>query len=214
MHRAKALVGMAAVSAFCLLILVGAPVVAAENGERSYQPVKTDSGLLAQPWYLHSFLELQMDLAEATAADKRFVIIWEQPGCPYCERMHKENFVIPAINDYVRKHFTVLQLNLRGDRRVADFDGEELPEKKLARKYGVAYTPTLQFFPEDPSKTKGKPGNEVEVQRVQGYLDPVPFLATFKYVADKMYREMDLRAYFDIRAREALEQDGFEPEAW
>lgn len=206
---------LAAVAAVCALMLSGAPASAAENGERSYQPVKTDGGLLAQPWYLQSFLELQYDLADATEAGKRFVIFWEQPGCPYCERMHKENFVIPAINDYVRKHFTVLQLNLRGERRVTDFDGEVLPEKKLARKYGVTYTPTLQFFPEDPAETKGKPGHKVEVQRVQGYLKPVPFLATFKYVADKVYRDdMGLRAYLDMEARDALEQAGFRPEAW
>ncbi|MBK1670178.1 hypothetical protein CKO28_19270 [Rhodovibrio sodomensis] len=65
--------------------------------------------------------------------------------------MHEDNFTIPAITDYVRKHFSVLQLNLRGDRRVADFDGEVLAEHKLARKYGVNFTPTLQFFPADPS---------------------------------------------------------------
>jgi thioredoxin-related protein len=212
MRWAKAL---AALGAVCALLAWGAPASAAEGGERSYEPIKTDGGLLAQPWYLHSFLELQYDLAEASEQGKRFVIFWEQPGCPYCERMHKENFTIPAINDYVRKHFTVLQLNLRGDRRVTDFDGEVLAEKKLARKYGVTFTPTLQFFPDDPSKTKGKPGHEVEVERVQGYLKPMPFLATFKYVADKVYRQdMDLRTYIDMRAEAALEKAGFQPQAW
>ena len=215
MAWAKAL---AATLAACALILVAAPgsapVSAADGDARSYQPIKTDSGLLAQPWYLQSFLELQPDLEEASDAGKRFMIMWEQPGCPYCERMHEENFVIPAINDYIRKHFAILQLNLRGDRRVTDFDGEELAERSLARKYGITYTPTLQFFPEDPSKTKGKPGHEAEVERVQGYLKPVPFLATFKYVDDKTYREMGLREYFDLQAREDLKRAGFQPEAW
>ena len=205
---------VAATMMACALILVAAPVSAADSDARSYQPVKTDSGLLAQPWYLTSFLELQPDLEEAAARGKRFMIMWEQPGCPYCERMHEENFTIPAINDYVRKHFAVLQLNLRGDRRVTDFDGEVLAERKLARKYGITYTPTLQFFPEDPAKTDGKPGHEAEVERVQGYLKPVPFLATFKYVDDKTYREMELREYFDMQAEKDLKRAGFQPEAW
>ena len=206
--------GLAAAIAVCMLSLTAAPASAADGDGRSYEPIETDSGLLAQPWYLTSFLELQADLEAAREAGKRFMIVWEQPGCPYCERMHEENFTIPAISDYVRKHFAVLQLNLRGDRRVTDFDGEVLAERKLARKYGVNFTPTLQFFPEDPSQTAGKPGHKAEVQRVRGYLKPMPFLATFKYVDDKTYREMGLREYFDLQAERDLKQAGFQPEAW
>jgi thioredoxin-related protein len=197
-----------------MLSLATAPASAADGDGRSYEPIETDSGLLAQPWYLTSFLELQADLEAAREAGKRFMIVWEQPGCPYCERMHEENFTIPAISDYVRKHFAVLQLNLRGDRRVTDFDGEVLAERKLARKYGVNFTPTLQFFPEDPSQTAGKRGHKAEVQRVRGYLKPMPFLATFKYVDDETYREMGLREYFDLQAERDLKQAGFQPEAW
>ena len=205
---------LAAIVGACALIAASLPAQAAQDTNRSYQPIETDSGLLAQPWYLQSFLELQDDLAEANAERKRFVIIWEQRGCPYCERVHEENFVIPAVNDYVRKHFNVLQLNLRGERRVTDFDGEVLPERKLARKYGISYTPTIQFFPADASQAKGKPGHEAEIERVQGYLKPAPFLATFKYIADRAYTQTDLRTYLNERAESALKQAGFEPESW
>ena len=205
---------MAAIGGVCALILVSVPVQAGQDTERSYQPVKTDSGLLSQSWYLQSFLELQDDLVQANAEGKRFVIIWEQRGCPYCERMHEDNFVIPALSDYIRKHFAVLQLNLKGERRVTDFDGEVLPERKLARKYGVTYTPTIQFFPADASMAAGKPGHEAEIERVQGYLKPVPFLATFKYVADRAYTEVGLRTYLNERAQSALKQAGFQPQSW
>lgn len=211
MRWAKA---FAAGLAVCALMLAGGTARAAEGQERSYEPVKTDTGLLAQPWYLQSFLELQDDLATAKEAGKRFVVVWAQKGCPYCERMHEENYTIPAINDYVRKHFDVLQLNLYGERRVTDFDGEVLPERKLARKYGITYTPTIQFFPADPAKAKGKPGHQAEIERVAGYLEPVPFLATFKYVADQTYRDMGLRAYLNGPARSDLKGAGFQPQAW
>jgi hypothetical protein len=42
----------------------------------------------------------------------------------------------------------------------------------------------------------------------------VPFLATFKYVDDKTYREIGLREYFDMQAEEDLKRAGFQPEAW
>lgn len=205
---------LAAIAGVCALLAASLPASATQDTTRSYEPIKTDSGLLAQPWYLQSFLELQNDLEAANAAGKRFVIVWEQRGCPYCERMHEENFVIPALNDYIRKHFDVLQLNLHGERRVTDFDGEVLPERKLARKYSVTYTPTIQFFPADASKAAGKPGHKAEIERVQGYLKPVPFLATFKYVVDQAYAEVGLRTYLNERARTALKQAGFQPESW
>ncbi len=187
---------------------------AADGHDGAYEPVKTDSGLLAQPWYLNSFLDLAADLANASEKDKRFVVVWEQTGCPYCERMHEENYTIPAITDYVREHFDVLQLNLHGARRVTDFDGEVLPENDLARKYGVTYTPTIQFFPADPAKARGKPGHKAEIERVAGYLKPVPFLAAFKYVADKTYRDVGLRAYLNQQARSDLKDAGFQPQSW
>lgn len=198
----------------CALFLTGGTLHAGDNTARGYEPVKTDTGLLAQPWYLQSFLELQNDLATAIEKGKRFAVVWAQKGCPYCERMHEQNYTIPAVADYVRKHFDVLQLNLHGERRVTDFDGEVLSENDLARKYGVTYTPTIQFFPADPAKAEGKPGHKAEIERVRGYMKPVPFLAVFKYVADKRYRELGLRAYLQEQARSDLKNAGFQPKAW
>lgn len=211
MHWAKALsAGLLA----CALLAAGGTGRAAESRADAYAPVKTDTGLLAQSWYLNSFLELQADLANASEKGKRFVVVWAQKGCPYCEKMHEKNFTIPAVTDYVRKHFDVLQLNLHGERRVTDFDGEVLPENDLARKYGVTYTPTIQFFPADPAEAEGRPGHKAEIERVAGYLEPVPFLAVFKYVADETYRDVGLRAYLDERARRELKDAGFQPKAW
>lgn len=40
-------------------------------------------------------------------------------------------------------------MNLFGDVEVTDFDGEAMPEKDMAMKWGVMFTPTMMFLPEE-----------------------------------------------------------------
>ena len=88
-----------------------------------------------------------------------------------------------------------------GARTVVDFDGEQLSEKALAEKYGVRFTPTFQFFPEGAAAMAGKKPREREVARAQGYLEPLHFLALFRFVAEKAYEKTTLRDY--LRAQGA-----------
>jgi thioredoxin-related protein len=159
------------------------------------EPLVTEDGLLTQDWFLHSLLELSDDLAAATAAGRRFAIMWELRGCPYCRETHVKNFGDSAIAEFVRTRFDVLQLNVTGQREVVDFDGAKLTEKALAEKYGVRYTPTFQFFPQNAEGLAGKKPREREVARAQGYLEPPQFLALFRFVADKAYETGPLREY-------------------
>lgn len=154
--------------------------------------VLTDDGLYAQPWFLESLLELADDLAAATAAQKRFAIMWELRGCPYCKDTHLVNFAQPEIENYVRERFDILQLNIIGAREVTDFDGEKLPEKRLAEKYGVRFTPTFQFFPDSAEGLAARKPREREVARAQGYLAPKQFLAMFRFVTERAYEKGNL----------------------
>lgn len=157
--------------------------------------IVTDDGLHSQSWFLASFLDLAEDLGEAAGNGKRFAVIWEQRGCPYCRETHLVNFAQPEIQGFVREHFEILQLNMFGSRRVTDFDGEELEERELARKNGVAFSPTIQFFPAQLSEAAGKTGKEAEVARMPGYLLPPHFLAMFRFVQAEAYRQTSFRQY-------------------
>lgn len=161
--------------------------------------ILTDDGLYTQPWFLESFLELSADLDEATAKGKRFAIMWELKGCPYCKQTHLVNFAKPEIAAFVRERFEILQLNIIGSREVRDFDGENLPEKRLAEKYGVRFTPTIQFFPEQASGLDSKKPREREVARAQGYLQPNDFRRLFAFVAEKAYERGTLRDYLTVQ---------------
>src|ERR1700712_2094158 len=151
--------------------------------------VLTDDGLYSQPWFLQSFLELPDDLRGAAGQGKRLAILWELKGCPYCKETHLVNFARPEIESFIKEHFEVLQLNIIGSREVTDFDGEKMPEKQLALKYGVRFTPTFQFFPETATGLAGKTPREREVMRMQGYIEPREFLTTFRYVSERAYEK-------------------------
>jgi thioredoxin-related protein len=157
--------------------------------------VLTEDGLYRQPWFLESLLELGDDLQGAAKAGKRFAIMWELRGCPYCRETHLVNFARPDIEDFVRANFDILQLNIIGSRKVTDFDGGEISEKALAAKYGIRFTPTFQFFPESDAGLAGKPPERREVARLPGYLLPDDFLAMFRYVREKGYETKSFREY-------------------
>ncbi len=108
-----------------------------------------DDGLHKTDW-IHSdtFKDLREDLAAANAEGKRFAIIVEQRGCVYCNKMHRDVFPEESVHSYIHDHFYFIQLNMFGDVEVTDFDGEVLSEKAAARKWGLLFTPTIMYFPE------------------------------------------------------------------
>lgn len=171
---------------------------------KKYAPVaKPDSpfGSFTQSWFLDSFLEFADDLAEATGRGKRFALLWELEGCPYCREMHLVNFAVPEVREYVEANFDIVQLNLRGARETVDFDGAVLSEGQLAKRSAVRFTPTIQFFPETVREMAGKVGREAEVARMPGYFRPFHFLAMFQYVREKRYITGDFRSFLKIRPR-------------
>ena len=106
-----------------------------------------DDGLHKTRWMQDTFKDLREDLSEANSEGKRLVLFFEQIGCIYCTKMHKEVFSKEKVSNYIEENFFVVQLNLHGDIEVTDFDGEVLAEKDIARKWGILFTPSVIFLP-------------------------------------------------------------------
>lgn len=163
-----------------------------------------EDGLHIQPFFMQTFLDLAEDKAEAEGDGKHFAVLFEQRGCPYCREMHEVNFARAEIADYVSSNFGVLQLNMWGSRAVTDFDGEELEERDLARKWNVNFTPTIVFF---------GPGGDAEVMRMPGYFKPFHFLSMFEYVADGHYGDQPFQRFLQERF-DRMEEAGEKPDLW
>lgn len=187
-----------------LILLLTVPVTGFAGAAETGEPPVSDDGLYTQPWFKHqSFLELKEDLAEATAEGKLLAILWEQKGCPYCREMHRVNFAKPEIVDYVRSNYDIIQLNLWGDRKVTDFGGQVLGEKKLARKWNVRFTPTIVFFDRTGA----------EVFRMPGYFKPFHFLGMLKYVVSGGYEDTGFQRWLQEYA-DKLRAEGKKIDLW
>ncbi len=189
------------------------PLAGAGHTLADSEPVVADSGLYTQEWFLDSFLNVKEDLTEAAEADKHFAVIWEQKGCPYCRETHKVNFAKDKIRNYIKANFNVLQLDLWGPRKVTDFDGKEMSEQKLGRRWGVNFTPTIVFFAKSTDVPEGKQGRELEVARMPGYFKPFHFLAMFEYVRTGSYENMPFQRFIQARGNKMREQ-GKEVKLW
>ena len=103
-----------------------------------------DDGLHKQNWMRDTFKDLREDLDEANMEGRRLVLMFEQRGCIYCSKMHKDVYSRDNVSNYIDENFFVVQLNLHGDLEVTDFDGEVLSEKAMARKWNILFTPTVK----------------------------------------------------------------------
>ena len=162
-----------------------------------------DDGLHIQPWIRDTFKDLQEDLDEANAEGKRLAIFFEQRGCIYCTKMHESVYPDPELSDYIDENFFVIQLNLHGDLEVVDFDGDTLTEKQIARKWGILFTPSVIFLPEEV--VEGKTAIQSAVAMMPGAFGRGTTLDMFTWVNEKRYAldsDEDFQRYHARRINE------------
>ena len=162
-----------------------------------------DDGLHIQPWIRDTFKDLQEDLDEANAEGKRLAIFFEQRGCIYCTKMHESVYPDPELSDYIDENFFVIQLNLHGDLDVVDFDGDTLTEKQIARKWGILFTPSVIFLPEEVEE--GKTAIQSAVAMMPGAFGRGTTLDMFTWVNEKRYAldsDEDFQRYHARRINE------------
>lgn len=164
-----------------------------------------DDGLHKTDWMRDTFKDLREDLVEANAEGKRLAIIMEQRGCVYCTKMHEEVFPQPVLADYIRENFFVVQMNLHGDTEITDFDGEALSEKQAARKWGMLFTPTILFLPEEVAEDQTAAQSAVAV--MPGAFGLGTTIDMFTWVAEKRYELDNGEDFQRYHARRIQERD-------
>ncbi|MEP0520046.1 MAG: thioredoxin family protein [Hyphomicrobiales bacterium] len=175
------------------LILSFGTVNASEIGE---------DGLHKQPWFTSTFRDIAEDIETARDEGKRLVMIFEQRGCIYCARLHEKVFSDPEVASYIQEHFVVVQYNMFGDEEVIDLDGSELTEKTAAREWGVVFTPTIMFLPEEVPEDVNTA--EAAVSTMPGAFGRWTSLHMFQWVVEKGYEsEEHFQKYHARKLEEA-----------
>ena len=142
-------------------------------------------------WFKSSFLNFQDEVDEARRAGRHILVFMDLNDCPYCARMLDENFHRGANMEYIRKHFDVIAVNVRGAQEVTWIDGATYTEQDLAIRLKVVGTPTLVFIAPDGKK----------VLQMNGYRTPPTLRHALEYVHDKEYRNQSLSAYIEKKQR-------------
>ena len=144
---------------------------------------------LAYPeWFKRSFLDLQEDMAEATRAGKRGILVYfGQQRCAYCKMLMEENFGRTDIVEYTRRNFDIIPIDIWGIDEVTDLQGKRLSERDYALREGTDFTPSLIYY--------DKEGNKALMLR--GYYPPYQFRAALEFVADGHYKTESFAAYLE-----------------
>lgn len=144
-----------------------------------------DDGLHKAPWMRDTFKDLAEDLAEANDEGKRLMIIVEQRGCIYCQKMHEEVFPLEEIASYIDENYFVVQINMFGDVEVTDFDGTALPEKEMVKRWGALFTPMILFLPQEVDADTT--ASQAAVSTMPGAFGKFTTLNMLNWVVEKGY---------------------------
>jgi len=100
---------------------------------------------------------LDAELAQALRHREPLVVMVSLPGCPFC-RVAREHYLAPLRAEGQ----PIVQVDMRSDRPVTDFQGQPQTHDQLVHRWGVSLAPTVLFF--------GSGGAEVAERLVGGYL--------------------------------------------
>ena len=145
-------------------------------------------------WFKPSLLEIREDVADARAQGRHVLLFLHLDECPYCERMLRESFTRGETHDFMRKHFDVVGINVRGAMDVVWTDGAVSTEQALARRLKVFGTPTLVFLGEDGGVAL----------KLSGYRDPPALRQALEFVQGGHYRSQPFAAWLEKRDKPAV----------
>lgn len=161
-----------------------------------------EDGLHKKDWFAVTFKDVAEDIEDAQSQGKRLAMIFEQRGCIYCKSLHEGPLSDPEVADFIKENFVVVQYNLFGDEEVTDLDGTALPEKEMAKRWGVVFTPTILFMPEQVPE--GDNAGAASVATMPGAFGKWTTLNMFAWVKEKGYASDE--HFQKYHARRFLEQ--------
>ncbi len=118
------------------------------------------------------------EIAAAKEQGKFLVIMFQQIGCPYCEKMRARVYPDPKVQKYYTKRFVLIESNIRGSLDVVSPQGKAMTEKEYARKNRIRATPTFIYFDK----------NGKQALKVTGFMDVARFIKAGQYVVGGVYK--------------------------
>jgi len=111
---------------------------------QSFSAVPRDAG---EFFFDQNLGDLQEELENAKDEGKKGVFIFfEMDECPFCHRMKQTVLNQQSVQEYFKKNFVSLAVDIEGDIEIVDFKGNEMTQKEFAVKNKVRATPVMAFY--------------------------------------------------------------------
>jgi len=109
-------------------------------------------------------------------------LFFEMDECPFCHRMKQTVLNQPEVQEYFRKHFRSLAMDIEGSIEMVDFHGKEMTQKQFASANRVRATPMLAFFNLD---------GELVFKYIGATSSVDEFMWMGEFIADGVYMQTD-----------------------
>jgi thioredoxin-related protein len=128
------------------------------------------------------------ELATAKTRQKKGILMFfEQDECPFCHYMKQNVLNQPGVQEYFRKNFINLAVDIEGDIEITDFEGKVMTQKDYSfRVHRVRATPVFIFFDLEGKRTVKFIGKTFGVDE---------FMLLGKYVAEGVYKDISFSRY-------------------
>jgi len=132
--------------------------------------------------------DMPEELKKAKAEGKAGILVFfEMDECPFCHYMKTNVLNQPNVQEYYRKHFINIAIDIEGDIEMINFKGEATKQKDFSFKENrVRATPVIAFF-------------DLNGQRIHRHIGKTngvdEFMSMGSYVVDGAYKEMPFIRY-------------------
>ena len=131
--------------------------------------------------------DLREELGEARAGGRKgLLVMYHFDECPACRRMREEVLNRPDVQDWFRRTFRPVQINILGAQPITDLNGKTRSERAYGRAVVIRGTPTFDFYALDGAHV---------YRHVGGLFDPVDFLLLGQFVATGAYNAKSFQEY-------------------
>jgi thioredoxin-related protein len=136
-----------------------------------------------QYFFESSLGDLTEELQIARENGKQGIFVFfEMDECPFCHRMKQTVLNQPDVQEYFKKRFHSLSIDIEGDIEIVDFKGNDTTQKEFARSNRVRATPLLAFY--------DLQGNLL-FKYVGATAGKEEFIWMGEYIADQVYLQKD-----------------------
>lgn len=138
-------------------------------------------------FFTQTFGDLREEIAVAGEEGKMgMLLFFTADACSYCQHMLEKVFTDPDVQDWYRKRFVSIAVDIHGDVELTDFDGITLPSKVFSDHRKVFLTPVVAFIDLD--------GNEI-YRHLGMVRTPEEMLLLGQYIEGQHYFDTEYRTY-------------------